>query len=103
MPELPDLTVYIEALQGRIVGARLEQIVINNPFLLRTALPPLASAAGRLVTQLRRIGKRIVIGLEGELWLVVHLMLAGRDGLTSADLELPEAEQVVAVGGPPVG
>ena len=78
MPELPDLTVYIEALQGRIVGARLEQIVINNPFLLRTALPPLASAAGRLVTQLRRIGKRIVIGLEGELWLVVHLMIAGR-------------------------
>jgi formamidopyrimidine-DNA glycosylase len=78
VPELPDLTVYIEALQQRIVGARLERVIVLNAFLLRTAVPPLASVEGRLVEQLRRIGKRIAIGLEGELWLVMHLMIAGR-------------------------
>jgi formamidopyrimidine-DNA glycosylase len=78
MPELPDLTVYLEALQSRIVGHCLERIVLSSPFLLRTALPPLESASGRRVQELRRIGKRIAIGLEGELWLVVHLMIAGR-------------------------
>ena len=78
MPELPDLTVYLEALQQRIIGARLESITLLNPFLLRTAVPPLASAYGRQVTELRRIGKRIAIGLTGELWLVLHLMIAGR-------------------------
>ena len=78
MPELPDLTVYLEALQQRIVGARLESITLHNPFLLRTAVPPLASAYGRHVRELRRIGKRIAIGLEGDLWLVLHLMIAGR-------------------------
>jgi formamidopyrimidine-DNA glycosylase len=78
VPELPDLTVYLEALQQRIIGARLESITLHNPFLLRTAVPPLASAYGREVRQLRRVGKRIAIGLEGELWLVLHLMIAGR-------------------------
>ena len=78
MPELPDLTVYLEALQQRIVGARLESITLHNPFLLRTAVPPLASTYGRHVRELRRIGKRIAIGLEGDLWLVLHLMIAGR-------------------------
>ncbi|HYL72295.1 MAG TPA: DNA-formamidopyrimidine glycosylase family protein [Candidatus Dormibacteraeota bacterium] len=78
MPELPDLTVYLEALQARIVGHRLQRIVISSPFLLRTALPPLDGVTGRRVQELRRIGKRIAIGLEGELWLVVHLMIAGR-------------------------
>jgi formamidopyrimidine-DNA glycosylase len=78
VPELPDLTVYLEALQQRIVGARLESITLHNPFLLRTAVPPLASAYGRQVRELRRIGKRIAIGLEGDLWLVLHLMIAGR-------------------------
>ena len=78
MPELPDLTVYLEALQQRIVGTRLESITLHNPFLLRTAVPPLASACGREVRELRRVGKRIAIGLEGDLWLVLHLMIAGR-------------------------
>jgi formamidopyrimidine-DNA glycosylase len=78
MPELPDLTVYLEALDRRIVGQRLERVQIVSPFLLRTALPPLQSAHGRRVSEMRRVGKRIAIGLEDDLWLVVHLMIAGR-------------------------
>jgi formamidopyrimidine-DNA glycosylase len=78
MPELPDLTVYLEALEQRIVGQRLERVLILSPFLLRTALPPIESAQGRRVDQVRRIGKRIAIGLDGDLWLVLHLMIAGR-------------------------
>ena len=78
MPELPDVTVYVEALEQRIVGARLEHIIIPSPFLLRTAVPPIQAAQGKRVTQVRRIGKRIAIGLEAELWLVFHLMIAGR-------------------------
>jgi formamidopyrimidine-DNA glycosylase len=78
VPELPDLTVYLEALQQRIIGARLVSITLHNPFLLRTAVPPLSVAYGRHVRELRRIGKRIAIGLEGDLWLVLHLMIAGR-------------------------
>jgi formamidopyrimidine-DNA glycosylase len=78
MPELPDVTVYVEALEQRIVGARLEHIIIPSLFLLRTAVPPIQAAQGKRVTQVRRIGKRIAIGLEAELWLVFHLMIAGR-------------------------
>jgi len=78
MPELPDLAVYIEALESRILGQRLEGLRINSPFLLRTAVPPAAAAVGRRVTEVRRIGKRIAIGLEGDFWLVLHLMVAGR-------------------------
>src|SRR5580698_4759272 len=78
MPELPDLTVYLEALQQRIVGQVLERVVLSSPFLLRTAVPPLETAHGRRVRELRRVGKRIAIGLEGDLWLVIHLMIAGR-------------------------
>jgi formamidopyrimidine-DNA glycosylase len=78
LPELPDLAVYIEALQSRIVGQQLEQLRIDSPFLLRTAVPAAGIAVGRRVTELRRIGKRIAIGLEGDLWLVLHLMIAGR-------------------------
>jgi formamidopyrimidine-DNA glycosylase len=78
MPEFPDVTVYVEALEQRIVGERLERIIIPSPFLLRTALPPIQSATGKRVTAVRRIGKRIAIGLESELWLVFHLMIAGR-------------------------
>jgi formamidopyrimidine-DNA glycosylase len=78
MPELPDLTVYMEALDRRIVGRRLERVLIRSPFLLRTAVPPIQSVNGRRVTGLHRIGKRIVLGLEGDLWLVLHLMVAGR-------------------------
>jgi formamidopyrimidine-DNA glycosylase len=78
MPELPDLTVYLEALDQRIVGQPLERILILSPFLLRTAVPPIESAQGRRVNEVRRIGKRIAIGLEDDLWLVFHLMIAGR-------------------------
>ncbi len=78
MPELPDLTVYREALERRIVGRRLDAVRILSPFLLRTVDPPLDSALGRRATEVRLIGKRLGIGLEGELWLVFHLMIAGR-------------------------
>ena len=78
MPELPDLTVYMEALDRRIRGRRLERVLIPSPFLLRTAVPPSESVNGRRVTALRRVGKRIAIGFEGDLWLVFHLMIAGR-------------------------
>jgi formamidopyrimidine-DNA glycosylase len=78
MPELPDVAAYIAALEPRILGQPLEGIRLVSPFLLRTTNPPLTDAAGRAVRELRRIGKRVAIGLEGELWLVLHLMIAGR-------------------------
>lgn len=78
MPELPDIEHYLHALRRRITGARLERITLNNPFLLRTAIPPVEEVIMRDVTALRRIGKRIAIGLDGDYWLVVHLMIAGR-------------------------
>jgi formamidopyrimidine-DNA glycosylase len=78
MPELPDVTVYIEALERRIVGQPLEAVRIVSPSLLKTARPPIRSAEGRKALHLRRLGKRIAIGLEGDLWLVLHLMIAGR-------------------------
>lgn len=78
MPELPDIIVYIEALEECILRERLEAVRIVSPFLLRTATPPVSSVVGKKVLQLRRLGKRICIGLEEELWLVLHLMIAGR-------------------------
>ena len=78
MPELPDVTVYIEALEARIRGARLLGARLVNPFVLRSVEPPLQTATGRTVTGLRRLGKRIVIELTGDLFLVLHLMIAGR-------------------------
>jgi len=78
MPELPDITAYITALEARILGQRLERVRLQSVFLLRTVDPPLASVEGRTVRALRRIGKRIAIGVEGGLWLVLHLMIAGR-------------------------
>ncbi|HEY1655277.1 MAG TPA: DNA-formamidopyrimidine glycosylase family protein [Candidatus Tumulicola sp.] len=78
MPELPDVTAYIGALESRIVGQPLERVRLANAFVLRTADPPLASLEGRVVRELRRIGKRIAIGLDGDLWMVIHLMIAGR-------------------------
>jgi formamidopyrimidine-DNA glycosylase len=78
MPELPDVSAYLSALQSRIVGQTLERVRVASPFLLRTADPPLSEAEGRVVRELRRVGKRIAIGLDGDLWLVIHLMIAGR-------------------------
>jgi formamidopyrimidine-DNA glycosylase len=78
MPELPDITVYIEALERRIVGRVLERALVAGPLLLRTATPPLDASHGRRVKGLRRIGKRIAIGFDNDAWLVFHLMIAGR-------------------------
>jgi formamidopyrimidine-DNA glycosylase len=78
MPELPDIVVYLEALERRIVGQLLLKVRVNSPFLVRTFEPPLSVAEGKRVSELRRIGKRIAMGLEGDLWLVLHLMIAGR-------------------------
>ncbi len=78
MPELPDIAAYITALEARILGLPLERVRLGSVFLLRTAEPPLASVEGRVVRSLRRIGKRIAIGVDGDLWLVLHLMIAGR-------------------------
>lgn len=78
MPELPDITVYLEALEKRVLGARLERVRVRSPFLLRTARPPLESIEGLKLIELRRLGKRIAFGFESEFWLVLHLMIAGR-------------------------
>jgi len=78
VPELPDITIYLEALERRVLGQSLNQVRISSPFLLRTAIPPIESARGRKVIGLRRIGKRIALGLEEDFWLVLHLMIAGR-------------------------
>ena len=78
MPELPDIAAYIEALGPLVMGRTLERVRVGSPFLLRTLSPPPASAEGREVLGLRRVGKRIAIGVEGDVWLVLHLMIAGR-------------------------
>jgi len=88
MPEFPDIVVYIEALEKRIQGRTLERVSVASPFLVRTATPPLANVVGKKVLELRRLGKRICVGLEDDLWLVLHLMIAGRlhwkDGATGS-------------------
>jgi formamidopyrimidine-DNA glycosylase len=78
VPELPDIAVYLEALEARIVGRRLQRIHISNPFLLRTVEPSIDAFADKRVVALDRLGKRIAIGVEGDLWIVIHLMIAGR-------------------------
>ncbi|MGZ4730506.1 MAG: Fpg/Nei family DNA glycosylase [Terriglobales bacterium] len=78
MPELPDIAAYITSLEARIVGQPIEHVRLASPFLLRTVQPPVADVEGRMVREVRRIGKRIAIGVEGDLWLVMHLMIAGR-------------------------
>ena len=78
MPELPDVAVYVEALQTRVVGHNFIRALIKSPFLLRSAAPPISDTYGKQVLEIRRVGKRIGIGVEGNLWLVLHLMIAGR-------------------------
>src|SRR6266566_2211011 len=75
MPELPDIAAYISALEPRIIGQPLLRTRLASAFLLRTAQPPLASTEGRIVRELRRIGKRIAVGMENDLWIVLHLMI----------------------------
>ena len=89
MPELPDITVYVEALERRIVGRRLERVRIANPFLVRSVEPPISEAEGQRVTSIRRVGKRIAIGLENDLWIVIHLMIAGRFRWLAAGAKVP--------------
>jgi len=78
VPELPDISAYLHALEARIVGETLERVRVSSPFLLRTAAPPLSEVEGQRIRSLRRVGKRIAIGMENDLWLVLHLMIAGR-------------------------
>ncbi len=78
MPELPDIVIYLEALERRVLGQRLERVRLASPFILRTATPPIRAVEGKTVRDLRRLGKRIGMGLENNLWLVLHLMIAGR-------------------------
>jgi formamidopyrimidine-DNA glycosylase len=89
MPELPDVVVYLEALRARIAGRVLEGVRLGSPFVLRSVDPPLAACAGRRVVGLRRLGKRIVIALDDELFLVIHLMVAGRLRWKKAGAKIP--------------
>ena len=97
VPELPDITVYIEALEKRILEQRLERIRIASPFLLRTASPPIKDAEGATVIHLRRLGKRICIGLNNDIWLVLHLMIAGRLHWKKRDAKLSPPRGLAAV------
>jgi formamidopyrimidine-DNA glycosylase len=96
MPELPDIAAYISALEARIVGQPIARVRLASPFLLRTVQPPIASVEGRAVRELRRIGKRIAIGVEGDLWLVLHLMIAGRLHWRSPDVKLSGRQNLAA-------
>ena len=89
MPELPDILLYLHALRPRVVGQRVTGVRLVSPFLLRSIDPPLASVEGRLVTDLHRLGKRVVFELEGELFLVFHLMIAGRFRWKPAERRCP--------------
>ncbi len=103
MPELPDITVYIEALERRIVGQPLETIRLASPFLLRSVDPPLAAVDAKAVTHLRRLGKRIVIGFEDDLFLVLHLMIAGRLWWKDAGAAIPGGKRGLAAFDFPTG
>ena len=96
MPELPDIAAYLTALEPRIAGQPLQHIRVASPFLLRTVQPPLAGAEGRVVQEIRRIGKRIAMGVEGDLWLVLHLMIAGRLHWRAAAAKLAGRQNLAA-------
>jgi len=96
MPELPDIAAYLHGLETRILGQPLLRVRLASPFLLRTVNPPLGNVEGRRVRELRRIGKRIAIGVEGELWLVLHLMIAGRLHWKAPEIRLAGRQNLVA-------
>ena len=98
MPELPDVTVYVEALETRVLGATLERVRITSPFLLRTFEPPIEAVEGGTVRELRRLGKRIAFGLDDDLWLVLHLMIAGRLKWSPRVAGKPPAKVVGKIG-----
>lgn len=89
MPELPGITIYIERLLARVQGHTLERVRVVSPFLVRTAVPPLVTVHGRVVRELRRIGKRIVFALDDELFMVLHLMISGRLRFRDRDAPVP--------------
>lgn len=105
MSELPDITVYAEALEARIVGQSLQRFRITSPFLLRTVDPPVTAFEGRSIREVRRIGKRIAIGFDEDLWAVLHLMIAGRlhwekrSGKTLAELDFPNGKLTLTEAG----
>jgi len=96
MPELPDIVVYIEALERRILYHRLESVRLSGPYLLRTAAPPIQELEGKRVQGLRRIGKRIAMGFDGDYWLVLHLMIAGRLHWRDRTAARPPAKKLAA-------
>src|SRR5437867_9554383 len=96
MPELPDVVIYLEALEPRILGQILARVRLASPFLLRTTSPTIAEVEGRTVQQLRRIGKRIAIGFEEEFWFVLHLMIAGRLHWREPRVKLPAKRALAA-------
>ena len=89
MPELPDITVYVEALEKRIIGRKLERVRIANPFLVRSVDPPISDTVGHTVVAIRRLGKRIAIGFDNDLWIVIHLMIAGRFRWVASGAKIP--------------
>jgi formamidopyrimidine-DNA glycosylase len=96
MPELPDIVAYVGALESRVLGQPLQRVRLASPFLLRTSQPPLSSVEGRTVRELRRVGKRIAFGFEDDLWLVLHLMIAGRLHWRQADAKLGGRQNLAA-------
>jgi formamidopyrimidine-DNA glycosylase len=100
MPELPDIAAYITALEARIIGQPLEKVRLASPFLLRTVKPPLAVIEGQSVRELRRIGKRIAIGFRNDIWLVLHLMIAGRLHWRPKDAKLAGRQSLAALDFP---
>ena len=97
MPELPDISVYVERAQERVQGTVLRRLRLLNPFLLRTAVPPIAEVDGKRVLGVQRLGKRVVLALEGELFLVIHLMIAGRLRWIAAGAKPPGGKLALAV------
>lgn len=96
MPELPDIAAYLDALQARLIGQPLQGVRLASPFLLRTARPPLSEVEGHAVRELRRIGKRVAIGMDNDLWLVLHLMIAGRLHWRARDAKLAGRQSIAA-------
>src|SRR5579863_8454580 len=100
MPELPDIAAYLAALEPRIAGRRLERARVNSPFLLRTIKPPLADAEGSNVGRLRRVGKRIAVVMDNDIWLVFHLMIAGRLHWRTRGIRLAGRQNLAALDFP---
>jgi formamidopyrimidine-DNA glycosylase len=96
MPELPDIQLYIEALSDRVVGVELESVRLKSPFLLRSVAPPITEVSGRTVRHIRRLGKRIVVGLDQDYFLVLHLMIAGRLRWYRAGAKVPKKQGLAA-------